>query len=100
MNKKKYVAILTAILLMTSLSGCDNQQNAYYESVAESSEARTVCGGYFTVLYDWYIDNDMARYYIIYANDTKVKYLLVAGKFRSGITPLYNPDGTLQIYEG
>ena len=37
-------------------------------------------------------------YRIVYANDTKVKYLILSGGNRYGITPLYNSDGTLQVY--
>lgn len=50
--------------------------------------------GYFTVITEW------DGYQIVYANDTKVKYLIFdSGMYRFGITPLYNADGTLQIYE-
>ncbi len=38
-------------------------------------------------------------YKIVYANDTKVKYLVVSSVYRYGITPLYNSDGTLQVYD-
>lgn len=36
---------------------------------------------------------------MVYANDTKVKYLMVNTGYAIGITPLYNADGTLQLYE-
>ena len=36
----------------------------------------------------------------VYANDTKVMYFIVSGSSTFGITPLYNTNGTLQIYEG
>ena len=38
--------------------------------------------------------------YIVYAKDTHVKYLIGISSKRSMITPRYNADGTLQIYEG
>ena len=38
--------------------------------------------------------------YMVYAKDTHVKYMIVIGHYRAAITPLYNADGTLQIYEG
>lgn len=57
---------------------------------------RVFCNGYFTLLTKW---DDGARHCnIVYANDTKVKYLVIVGDGRAGITPLYNADGTLQVY--
>lgn len=41
----------------------------------------------------------VSTYYIIYANDTKVKYFVKWHSSQWGITALYNADGTLQIYE-
>ena len=38
-------------------------------------------------------------YKIAYAKDTKVKYLIIVSGYKFGITPLYNADGTLQVYE-
>lgn len=35
----------------------------------------------------------------MYANDTKVKYFVRQYGYEFGISPLYNADGTLQIYE-
>lgn len=37
-------------------------------------------------------------YCIVYANDTKVKYLIGYYTNMFGITPLFNADGSLQIY--
>ena len=36
---------------------------------------------------------------IVYANDTKVKYFVFFDEYKGGISPLYNSDGTLQVYE-
>lgn len=36
---------------------------------------------------------------ISHAKDTKVKYLIIVSGYKFGITPLYNADGTLQVYE-
>ena len=45
-------------------------------------------------------NDDMGKCKIIYANDTYVMYFYFDGNYTSGLTPLYNADGTLQIYEG
>lgn len=55
--------------------------------------------GYFTQIKSWETE-DNGYFYILYANDTKVMYLAINGYRRSGITPLYNADGSLQIYNG
>lgn len=40
------------------------------------------------------------NYIIVYDKETKVKYYIRCSNYRGGITPLYNADGTLQLYEG
>lgn len=95
--KKKILAIIVAATMTLSIIGC----TSYQEAANISQENESVCGGYFTVInkwHDWHYD-----YCIVYANDTKVKYFITYGygnvsKF--GITPLYNADGTLQVYNG
>ena len=54
-------------------------------------------GNYFTTITEW--DDTTAYYKIAYAKDTKVKYLIIVSGYKFGITPLYNADGTLQVYE-
>lgn len=39
------------------------------------------------------------HYQFVYAKDTKVKYVIATSHYQAGITPLYNADGTLQLYE-
>lgn len=50
---------------------------------------------YFTIVNE--LDR-FGKYKIIYANDTRVIYLICVSGHHFGITPLYNADGTLQIY--
>lgn len=41
------------------------------------------------------------HYRIVYDKNTKVKYCIIRkSDYESGITPLYNADGSLQIYKG
>lgn len=85
------------ILSAGYMSGCGDEYS-YRENIEEtSSDSDTLFGGYFTVIDKWY---DRGYCYIVYANDTKVKYFIrgTTAKY-FGITPLYNADGTLQIYE-
>ena len=78
---KRLISLFMIILLLT-FTGCGVNQ--------EHNDR------YFTQITEWN-DSDYV-YQIVYANDTHVKYLMVSGYCRFGITPLYNSDGTLQIY--
>lgn len=91
--KKKIVMILTCVTLTISCFGC----GVSYEEVANTETKEDYGNGYFTEITEW--NADTYHYHIVYANDTKVKYLIVSGSERYGITPLYNADGSLQIYE-
>lgn len=51
--------------------------------------------GYFTVIKKW----NNSTCLIVYANDTGVMYYIYDGDRQYGITPLFNADGTLQVYK-
>lgn len=91
--RKKLLAIAMAATIGLSVVGC----TSYEESVDISKSEKSFEGGYFTLIREW--DGDHICY-IVYANDTKVMYLIVVGYRRYGITPLYNADGSVQVYDG
>lgn len=89
---KKQILI---VALAVCLAGCGT---TYQEATGqtESNQSSDFGNGYFTVITEW------GSYRIVYANDTKVKYLIRYRDYpysQFGITPLYNAVGTLQIYE-
>ena len=86
---KRLIAILSLCLLLT---GCEEIK---YEDAEDIS--KTTDGGYFTLIKEW--DEAGGLFKIAYANDTKVKYLFWVRGYCGGITPLYNADGSLQVYE-
>lgn len=87
--KKKLLALALATTLL--LSGCGSGYNA------ESETKEDFANGYFTEINSW---SDLrGDYRIVYANDTKVMYFIILSGYKGGITPLYNADGTLQVYE-
>lgn len=91
--KKRLSNAVLAVVMSACLVGCGT---TYQEATGqtESNSSGDFGNEYFTVITEW------DSYQIVYANDTKVKYLIFdSGKYRFGITPLYNADGTLQIYE-
>lgn len=87
---RKIIATLCVCLLLT---GCGTR----YEDAEDISKMKG--GGYFTMIKEWGGVNNDGIYSIVYANDTRVKYLIWRSGYKGGITPLYNADGTLQIYE-
>ena len=94
--KKKILAAIAAGLICVSATGCGvSYQDATNNTTQNDSG---YCNGYFTKLIKW--EDFDCTYYIVYANDTKVKYFVMYGNYKSGITPLYNADGTLQLYDG
>lgn len=89
---KRLLLLLLACLMLLLLTGCGKN---YHEAVTHNST--NIGMGYFTTIKQW---GRMAGdwYYIVYANDTKVMYLVISDGNRLGISPLYNADGTLQVY--
>ena len=92
---KKFCLVLIIILMATMLCGCSSIP---YDE-AKTSDTYTFSNGYFTVIKEWG-ETLYSIERIVYANDTGVMYYVFRTSYGGGITPLYNADGTLQIYEG
>ena len=94
--KKRILSVALSVVMVVCLVGCGT---TYQEAAGqtEGNSATDYGNGYFTVITKW--KNVRYTYRIVYANDTKVKYLAISGSYQFGITPLYNAGGTLQIYE-
>ena len=90
--KKIRLILAVSFCSLLLLTGC-----ADYEHAVIHDEVVTSGAGYFITEKEW--KDFYGSYSIVYAKDTKVKYLIVASGYQYGITPLYNADGTLQIYE-
>ena len=87
--KKKIItglSIFALALSTTMFSGCAELN--FNAKVAEKETS----GKYFTCIEKW------NNYEIVFANDTNVMYLIYTNSYSFSITPLYNADGTLQIY--
>ena len=90
---KKIVLFLMLCIMAISLCGCSTTYNT-----AVTYNHRNP-NEYFSVYKEWR-DSKMGDCKIVYANDTNVMYYIFLKGYSGGITPLYNADGTLQIYEG
>ena len=78
--KKRVLAIILCMTIALGVVGCgsNNCRNSAEEHMLET------------------IGGDI-EYEIFYDKDTKVMYYRA---YRGGVTPLYNADGTLRVYEG
>lgn len=77
---KKAIIVVMALLSL-SLVGCSNNNPTGFTEI----ESGTI--------------SPVTKYTIMYNNKTKVEYIYLRGN-NSGISPLYNADGTLKIYKG
>ena len=87
---------ITAVSMYFIMKEYDAPDTYDAENAVVNSD-ETLCGGYFTQISHW--KDRLANYYIVYANDTGVKYMVVSSAYKFSITPLYNADGTIQVYE-
>lgn len=92
---KKICLVLIIILMAIMLCSCSSS----YEE-ANTNPDNYFSKGYFTIIKSWDGGINNPTEHIVYANDTGVMYYVFLGGHCGGITPLYNADGTLQIYEG
>lgn len=93
------IAGLIILFAINDITDIDNNPtNAYTESIKNNKiEPYEFMGGYFTVINEW-SDNE-GYYRIMYANDTKVKYLYVKRANQEiTITALFNSNGGMQLY--
>lgn len=79
MKKIRKMICIAAITVMACFA-CTACGKTYQEVINQSDTSESLCNGYFTVI-------------------TKVKYFVEDGSYSFSITPLYNTDGTLQVYE-
>ena len=83
MKTLKKVAVVLALMALSMVAACGNLYG-------ESSDS------YFTVVQTF----DNGSVIVMYANDTKVMYVWRSYYRRAGLSPIYNSDGSLAIWEG
>ena len=93
------IIVIMAGLIIIKVVSDEKIPSTYTEDGTQlpATSDNDFCGGYFEQINRW---SDMkGTYYIVYAKDTKVKYFVYKSGYKFGMTPLYNADGTLQIYQ-
>lgn len=81
--------MLICVIIGSCVTACGSKSNNKYEE-------KTFSGGYFIIDEEW--SDNRANYMIVHAKDTCVKYMITESAHRYDVTPLYNADGSLQVY--
>lgn len=89
---KNFLRIILGIVICLFCTSCGiNNENANNSSIQVNKSE------HFTIIEK---SGDLNNTYeIIYTNNAGVKYLIWKGHRSGSTTPLYNSDGTLQIYK-
>ena len=83
--KKFIITLLVSVMLLT---GCGTTYSYYLDKFVN---VETRCGDF---------DGCNVALHIVYDYDTKVMYYIWDGYNKIGISPIYNADGSVMIYEG
>ena len=81
---RKILGLILVGILLLPLASCSSQHNAKVDN--PNKDINTLV----------YIGSQDKQFYYYYDTDTKVIYVR---SYYGGMTPLYNPDGTLKLYE-
>ena len=81
------VAIIVMVVIIFGISSITVQAE---EPVVERFDVST----------SGYCEDTSNKYTVIVDKETGVQYLIIYYSYGTGITPLYNADGTLMIYDG
>ena len=89
--KKKILAVTLVLTLCFGMTGC----GAY---VKDGDSNFSNVDNKYIKMHEIYDKNDGSV--VAYDENTKVMYLCVYGNNSMAITPIYNSDGTVKLYDG
>lgn len=91
-------ALTSSLASANNVSASSAEEGVIKEETkqTEQTEETNIGGQCFITENKWY--DGASTYRVVYAIDTKVKYLVITGRYGSSVTPLYNADGTLQVF--
>lgn len=95
-NKIKYLLMFLLLICVFVCSGCSNACIKPNYSTSANENIEYIHNEYFDCEV---IENINETAYIIRDKNTNVLYLVVGGFRSSIITPIYNSDGTVKLYE-
>lgn len=91
---KRLILILTIALMCSMMfTGCkttvtEDVDNAHYQNAFNQF-----------VVVEERRNGDYGTLSIMYDKDTKVMYYMITSAYKCGITPIYDSDGSVKIYE-
>lgn len=89
--KKKLLAVVISLMLCLGIVGCGTRGDVEPES--------NDIGNKYIDLVTVYKDTG-TRTQVVYDRNTKVMYFIKSSGYKFGITPIYNSDGTVKLYDG
>ena len=88
--KKKILAVALGLTLCLGITGCGTKGDIEPKS--------SIIGNKYIDLVTIYRDNDNNTE-VAYDKNTKVMYFFKRSGYQFGITPIYNSDGTVKLYD-
>lgn len=88
--KKKILVVVLGLTLCFGMTGCTKGDI--------KSESSTLGNKYIDLVTIYKDDRQHTE--VLYDKNTKVMYFLKWSGYQFGITPIYNSDGTVKLYDG
>ena len=88
--KKKILAVVLVLTLCLGMTGCKK---------GDIEPESSILGNKYIDLVTIYKDDGQSTG-VLYDKNTKVMYFVRWGDYQFGITPIYNSDGTVKLYDG
>lgn len=88
--KKKILVVVLGLTLCFGMTGCTK---------GDIESERSTLGNKYIDLVTIYKD-DNYKTEVLYDKNTKVMYFVKWSGYQFGITPIYNSDGTVKLYDG
>ena len=85
-----FILLVLMFILITGLTACGTTTTTY-----EDNE-KIFCNQFVIVEKQQHIDEHL---YIVYDKDTKVMYYVYSRGSKGGISPIYNADGSVKVYD-
>ena len=88
--KKKILAAVLGLTLCFGMTGCTKGDI--------EPESSRLANKYIDLVTIYKDDNHNTK--VLYDKNTKVMYFVIWSGYQFGITPIYNSDGTVKLYDG